>query len=214
MFMTNKIDCMYKLVKTFETAITMVDENWEITPEWIELINKSEMDITQKTENIFKIYRMYESQIELMKDEKAYINKKQNILKKNIEKLRELISMWLDTIMPEVDKKWKKTQSIKTLKWTAFYSFKEEIEYKKEEIEEKYIIKKTKIRLSDNFSIEKLKEIAPEMVEEVEYEEIDYELLKFDYERAISNNSNNENQEILPPKWIYKEEQKTLSIRK
>lgn len=202
-----KLDCMYKLAKSFESALSMVDEDGVLTEEAIDLISKSEIDITQKTENIFKVVRFLESQVKLMTEEKSYINWKQNIIKKNIEKVRGLMKLWLDTIWVEVDKNWKKAQKIKTLKWTAFYSFKEKVEYKKEEIDKSYVIKKTKLKPSEDFTLEKLQELAPELVEVVEYEEIDYEKLEFDYKRAMKNGED-------LPEWIDIIEEKTLSLRK
>ena len=205
--METKLDCMYKLTKNFEDALKIVDEDWVLTKEAVELIAWAKMEITQKTENIFKLIRTWESQIDAMKDEKSYINSKQNSLKKNVAKLRELIELWLDTVWAKVDKKWKKTQSIKTNKWTAFYKFQEKVEFDKEKIDKSYIEKKKKLNFSDDFTMEKLQEVAPELVEEVEYEEIDYEKLEFDYRRAKKK------WEDLP-EWIDIIENKTLSLRK
>ena len=57
--------------------------------------------------------------------------------------------------------------------------------------------------MNDNFSFEKLLEMKYEWVEETEYEEIDYELLKFDFER-----------DEVKPGGIIKQETKTLNVRK
>ncbi len=152
---TPKLDSMYKLTKTFENAITMVDEDWVLTDEALELMYKTEMNITQKTESIFWVLRTLEARVDMMKEEKSYINSKQNILKKNIEKLKEVIKLWLDTIPVELDKKGKKTQKIKTDRWTAFYKFSDNFQYNTEEIEDKYRVKKKKLQISDNFDLEK-----------------------------------------------------------
>jgi len=205
--METKLDSMYQLAKTFETALNLVDEDWVLTDEALTIITKTEMDITQKTENIFKVLRFLESQVEMMTEEKNYINWKQRVVKNNIERIRKLLSLWLDTIWASMDKEWKKSQSIKTLKWTVFYKFSENVEYKKEEIAPEYIIKKTKLRMSESFNFERIKEIAPEMVEEVEIEEIDYEKLRFDYDRA-----KRDWKEL--PKWIIITEDKSLNVRK
>ena len=215
--MTEKLESMYQLTKTFEQALTMVDEDWVLTEEAIELISKSEMDITQKTENIFKITRYLQAQVDMMKEEKKYIWTKQKYVENNIERIRKLFALWLDTVPVEVDKKWKKSQKIKTNKGSVYYTFKENYEYNTEEIPEKYKLKKKKIRLADNFTIEKLQKAAPELVEEIEYEEIDYELLKFDYERAIKNEDGwdfQDQEEAEVPKWIIQVESKTLNVRK
>ena len=199
-----KLDSMYNLSKEYETALSMVDEDWVLTDEALELLNSSKLDIIKKSENIFWVIRSLEAREINLKNEKQYLNSKQNILKNNIEKLRQLVSMWLDTIWATIDDKWKKTQKITTDKWTCYYIFKEEVKYNESEIEEKYRVKKTKLRMSDKFDLEKLKEIAPDMVEMVEFEEIDYDLLKFDYTRA---------EEWNKPKWVQILENKTLTIK-
>ncbi len=209
----NKLWSMYELTKTFENAISMVDEDWCLTDEAVALISWAKMDITQKTENIFKVIRFMTAQVEMMTAEKSYINWKQNTVKKNIAKIRELMALWLDTVWAETDKKWKKTQKIKTLKWTIFYKFSENVEYNNEEIEEKYVIKKEKLKFADGFSLEELQKVAPKMVEVVKFTEIDHEQLKFDYERAVKNNEDSTNKKVELPKWITIKEEKTLSVR-
>jgi len=201
--MENKLGSMYELTKSFETALEMVDEDWVFTDEAIQLIAQAEMDITQKTENIFKVMRFLQSQVDMMKGEKKYIWTKQKYVENNIERIRKLLALWLDTIAPETDKKWKKSQKIKTNKGSVYYTFKENFEYDVEQIPEKYRIKKKKIKMNDNFSFEKLLEMKYEWVEETEYEEIDYELLKFDFER-----------DEVKPGGIIKQETKTLNVRK
>lgn len=209
-----KLDCMYKLAWNLENALTMVDEDWVLTDEAIALISEAKMDITQKTENIFKFFRFLESQVTIMKDEKKYIDKKKKTIENNIEKIRKLMQMWLDTVWVETDKKWKKTQKIKTLKWSVYYTFKENVSFDSEEIEEKYINKKIKLSFSDDFTLELLLEKCPELVEKTEIEETDFELLRFDYDRAIKNNSEEWNEKIEVPKWIKIWEDKNLCVRK
>lgn len=198
-----KLDSMYKLSKQYETALSMVDEDWVLTDEALELLNSSKLDIVKKSESIFWVIRNIEARIENMKNEKEYINWKQNILKKNVEKLKDLVRMWLDTIWVEVDKNWKKSQKIKTDKWSCYYTFKEEVIYNDEEIEDKYKVKKQSLKLK--FTLEEIKEKYPELIEIEEIETFDYELLKFDYDRSEA--------EWEKPKGIKVWEIKTLNIR-
>jgi hypothetical protein len=58
-----KLDCMYKLTKVFQEAIEMTDSDGVLTEEALILMSEAKMDITQKTENIFKVLRFLESQI-------------------------------------------------------------------------------------------------------------------------------------------------------
>lgn len=198
-----KLDSMYKLSEQYETALSMVDEDWVLTDEALELLNSSKLDIVKKSESIFWVIRNLEARIENMKNEKEYINWKQNILKKNVEKLKDLVRMWLDTIWVEVDKNWKKSQKIKTDKWSCYYTFKKEVIYNDEEIEDKYKVKKQSLKLK--FTLEEIKEKYPELIEIEEIETFDYELLKFDYDRAEA--------EWEKPKGIKVWEIKTLNIR-
>lgn len=200
---TTALSSMYSLTKEFEQAMVNVDEDWVFTDEAIEMIHQAKMDITQKSENIFKVLRYLNGMVDMMKEEKKYIWSKQKVTENNIERIRGLLAMWLDTITPEVDKKGKKTQKIKTLKGSVYYTFKDNFEYDVEKIPEKYRIKKTKLRFAEDFTLEKLQELDPKMVEEVAYEEIDYDLLKFDYDRDETK-----------PEGITKTESKTLNVRK
>jgi hypothetical protein len=170
-------------------------------------MSEAKMDITQKTENIFKVLRFLESQIWIMKDEKKYIDWRKKSIENNIERIRKLMQMWLDTVWTETDKKGKKTQKVKTLKGSIYYIFKENVSYNNDEIDKSYIIKKKKIVMTDEFSLEKLLEMKYKWVKEVGCDEIDYEKLRFDYDRAIKNNDE-------APKWITIWEDKTLCIRK
>ena len=196
-----KLDSMYQLSKQYEDALLLVDDDWVLTDEALKLLHSSELDIKKKSENIFWVIRNLDQRITNMTEEKAYINKKQNVLKKNMEKLRDLIKMWLDTIWVEVDKKWKKSQKISTDKWSCFYKFSENVTYKDEEIDDKY--KKTIQNLKLKLSLEEIKLKYPELIEIEEIETFDYELLKFDYDRA----------ETEKPKWIIVEEIKILTIK-
>lgn len=210
--MENKIGSMYELTKTFQEAIEMTDSDGVLTDKALALISESKMDITQKTENIFKVKSFLEWQIEMMTNEKSYINWKQKVHKNNVERIKKLIQMWLDTVWIETDKKGKKIQKIKTLKWSAYYTFTEDVKYNDEEIASKYkkIVKKP--RFSDNFTLELLAEKCPELVEIQDIEEIDYELLKFDYERALKNEWDEWFE--IPPRWITIEETKKFCTRK
>lgn len=209
-----KLDCMYKLAKNFEDALEMVDEDWVLTDEALAFISEAKMDITQKTENIFKILRFFEWQVEMMTAEKNYINSKQKFRKNDIERIKKLLKMGLDTVSVEEDKKGKKTQKIKTLKWSAYYTFKESVSYDSEKIDKSYLLKKKKLKFSDTFTLEALQKVAPEMVEEVETEVVDYEKLRFDYDRAIKNNEDPENQSVEVPEGITIWEDKTFCTRK
>lgn len=199
--MTKELDSMYELTETYKQALSLVDDDWVLTDEAIELLHSSELDIVKKSEAIFWVLRNMEAKVKMYTDEKEYLNKRQKSIKNNIEKLRELVKMWLDTIWLQFDKNGKKSQKLTTDKGSCYYTFKENVIYNDDEIDDKYKVTKKEYKLV--LSLEELAQKYPELVEVTEKETFDYELLKFDYDRV----------EWEKPKGIVVEEIKTLTIK-
>lgn len=94
---------LYEITQTYTQAINMVDEDGIITPEWISLLEASELSLKEKWTNIAHIITEFEWKIELINKEIERLTNLKKSLDKNKEKLKDYIwntiqSLWLSEL--------------------------------------------------------------------------------------------------------------------
>jgi len=100
---------LLKIRKEYLNAIEMVDEDWVITEEWLELINKSELSIKEKSVNIAKLIWMFDNNLEAIKKEKDRLSKIEKSYKSNKQKVKDWLSYnlqetWIEKLDTELYK--------------------------------------------------------------------------------------------------------------
>ena len=104
--------------KDYLQAIEMVDEDGCITEEWLELLNKSELSMKEKSQSIAKLVGMLDYNIGAIKAEKERLAKLERANKNNKEKIKEWLSYnlqesWIEKLDTELYKiSFRKSESV------------------------------------------------------------------------------------------------------
>lgn len=100
---------LLEIKKDYLSAIEMVDEDWVITEQGLDLLNKSELSLKEKSVNIAKIITLFDNNVEAIKKEKDRLNKLEKSYKTNKDKIKEWLSynlqdVWIEKLETELYK--------------------------------------------------------------------------------------------------------------
>lgn len=97
---------LYEVVKTIQEVLEMVDDDWVLLPEFEQLLDKLQMDKEEKFENIWKLIKNLESDVNAIKIEKQRLSSKQSIYENKIERLKWYIKFVMQKSNNKTYKAW------------------------------------------------------------------------------------------------------------
>lgn len=109
---------LYEITQSYKQALSLVDEDWVITDEWLELLQESGLELKEKSMNICKVLQNFDSNIDAIKEEEKRLKKLRLSYEKNHERLKSWLShnlqdAWLTTIDVWIFKLWlRKSESV------------------------------------------------------------------------------------------------------
>lgn len=84
---------LYEITKQYQEAVNMVDEDWVITDEGLEIISQSELSLKDKTQNICHIINEFENKSDVIKKEIERLNNFQKTINNNNNRLRKYLQL-------------------------------------------------------------------------------------------------------------------------
>jgi len=100
---------LYDIKKQYLEAITLIDEDWVLTDEALILLDKTELEIKEKSQNIIYILNDFDSKTNLLEKEIERLTKLKTSIIKNEDRLKDylkntMFDMWITEIQTDFNK--------------------------------------------------------------------------------------------------------------
>lgn len=94
---------MYEIATEYENAIRMVDEDWEITEEWLAKLDSLQLDVKTKALDTSKVITMFDDDVAMIDKEIKRLTKLKNVAKNNKDRLKNFLGynlekMWIEKL--------------------------------------------------------------------------------------------------------------------
>jgi len=100
---------LYDIKRQYLEAITLIDEDWVLTDEALVLLDKTELEIKEKSQNIIYILNDFDSKTTLLEKEIERLTKLKTAISKNEDRLKDylkntMLDMWISEIETDFNK--------------------------------------------------------------------------------------------------------------
>lgn len=94
---------LYELSSQYQQVIEMTNEDGELTPEALDLLDKTELSIKEKGQNLAIILNNMDSNVDILDNEIARLTKMKKSIKANQDRLKNYLSfnlekMWIEKL--------------------------------------------------------------------------------------------------------------------